>query len=248
MRFTHAAFLGIMATLFVCGAAAIELPTEGHVYFEKKNGDAATLVPGSGVLVLVSRINVCDKNPWLLREFSTTGIDAFVVRSDADGKFRVPSRAFKEVCSRVLMISQGFFPERFSLNGRVALNSPLHPNKELYVGISENDLILEAREPTTERVVELANSLYSPFTSYSVTSEMKEELYREVLPEIEKLSKHYPTEWSKMCSRIVGVAGSVIEKVNTEQGQAICESYIARNRTNASVPKKNPKIDLPEKF
>src|SRR5690348_7822497 len=82
-------------------SALVELPTRGRVYLERDAGPQKSLEPAGGVLILAERINVCEQSSRGPGEGSTTGIDAFLVRSDADGHYQIPGRRISNVCSRV---------------------------------------------------------------------------------------------------------------------------------------------------
>ena len=59
------------------------------------------LAPVPNALVLVQRMNVCDR--FLLAQASTTAIDAYLVRTESTGRFRVPPGTITNRCSRVVL-------------------------------------------------------------------------------------------------------------------------------------------------
>lgn len=180
---------------------SVALPTRGRVYLEREHDGAKVLEPAPGVLVLASRLDVCDRRPWMLAEASSTGIDAFLVRSDERGYFTIPART-ERVCSRAILLSTAFVPGFYSLSGRVALTSTPAANKEAYSSLREGDAVLQPREPTAERAEELASELYSSFSSYTVTTEMREAILREMHPEIVQLMAKSPGAWERECKRL----------------------------------------------
>jgi hypothetical protein len=91
----------------------VELPTRGRVYVEREVGSQKRLEPASGVLILAERINVCERSSWSPGEGSTTGIDAYLVRSDADGRYQIPGRRTDNVCSRVGFVCHRLCPGLF---------------------------------------------------------------------------------------------------------------------------------------
>jgi hypothetical protein len=176
----------------------VELPTRGRVYVERQVGSQKRLEPASGVLILAERINVCERSSWSPGEGSTTGIDAYLVRSDADGRYQIPGRRAENVCSRVVLSATAFVPAYYSLSARVALLSPYTPNKALYAELDESDAVLQPREPGGERARELARELYSAFSSYTVTAEMAQEIRAEMRPEFLQM----PVAWPEECKAL----------------------------------------------
>lgn len=168
----------------------IDLPAAGRVYFERQKEGRTVLVPAPGVLVLASRINACDRGRWI-PEGSTNGIDEYLVRTDSNGVFRIPSRAFRGVCSRVVLLAQAFVPGHHSLAGRAALLAPWNAAKGIYSGVTENNAILQPRSLSASRIRELYRDLYSATSSPQVTIPMADEIYREIGPELGRLLPEY---------------------------------------------------------
>lgn len=206
------------------------LPTKGHVF---KLHDSY-LEPATNVLVLVNRINVCDSG--FMSEASTTGIDAHLVRTDSNGAFEVPPKTYSNVCSRVILLSNGIVPGYKSQSGRVRLHyKPEEKNR----GITENDAILIPSQVTEARGKELAGDLYSMFSSYTVTSSMAEQIYMEMLPEIEQLAQK-TEQWNEECYRIGGTSRLVDQEIN----RATCKYYEYRSAATADiVPTADPGSD-----
>lgn len=225
--------LTLLVALIAVGCASTfntALPTKGHVF---KLHDSY-LEPAPNVLVLVNRINVCDSG--FMSEASTTGIDAHLVRTDSNGAFEVPSKTYSNVCSRVILLSNGFVPGYKSQSGRVLLHfNPEEKNR----GITENDAILIPIQVAEVRGKELAGDLYSLFSSYTVTSSMARQIYLEMLPEIDKLSQETDA-WNEECHRIGGTSRRVDQEINRNT----CKHYEYQSvATGEIVPTADPGSD-----
>jgi hypothetical protein len=188
-----------------------QLPTSGRVYFIHPGEGGVSLSPAPGVLVLVERMDVCDQSTWPPGEASTTGIDAFLVRSDANGNFSVPPRSFK-LCTRASFIPSAFVPGYRSwhafliFNGYSSRQSSLMKDKRVFAGINENDVVLEPQKLSEERAIDLVRSMHSSFTNYTVTASMSQEILREMKPEMSQLAAAYPTVWRKECTQFIPYA------------------------------------------
>ncbi len=187
------------------------LPTSGRVYFIHYGEGGVSLSPAPGVLVLVERMDVCDSKRVIPLQALTTGIDAFLVRSDANGNFSVPARSFK-LCTRASFIPSAFVPGYRSwhayliFNGYSSSESSLMKDKRVFAGINENDVVLEPQKLSEERAIDLVRSLYSSFSSHTVTASMSQEILREMKPEISQLAVAYPTVWQKECKNFIPYA------------------------------------------
>lgn len=188
-----------------------QLATSGRVYFIHSGEGGVSLSPAPGALVLVERMDVCDQSMWPSGEASTTGIDAFLVRSDANGNFFVPPRSF-QVCTRAAFLPAAFVPGRRSWHGFLILNgyssreSSFMKDKRALTGIKENDVILEPQKLSEERAIDLVGSLYSSFSNYTVTASMSQEILREMKPEMSQLAVAYPTVWQTECKHFIPYA------------------------------------------
>lgn len=163
-----------------------ELATAGRVYDERQDSSGTSLVPAPGVLVLAERINVCDQGRFA-PDGSTTGIDSYLVRTDARGGYQIPPLRFTGVCSRVVLLARAFVPGHHALSGRVALLVPRYASTGIYSSVLETDAILQPRQPGAARVRELYREPQSATSSTRVTEAMAHEIYREMAPEIERL-------------------------------------------------------------
>jgi hypothetical protein len=156
-------------------------------------------------------MDVCDQSTWPPGEASTTGIDAFLVRSDANGNFSVPPRSFK-LCTRASFIPSAFVPGYRSwhafliFNGYSSRQSSLMKDKRVFAGINENDVVLEPQKLSEERAIDLVRSMHSSFTNYTVTASMSQEILREMKPEMSQLAAAYPTVWRKECTQFIPYA------------------------------------------
>lgn len=196
-------------SLLVAGAAltvagcfpprTVALPTRGRVYFERETAGARVLQPAAGVLVLAERLDVCHSRPWMLASASSTGIDAFLRRTDEHGYFTIPARR-ERICSRAIIVTTAFVPGFSSLGGRVALDAIVVPNQTAYSGLWGDDAILLPRAPTPERAAELARDLHAT-DSHPVTQEMGAEILDEMRPEIVQLKAHSGGAWERECRR-----------------------------------------------
>jgi hypothetical protein len=185
-----------------------QLPTSGRVYFIQSGEGGVSLSPAPGVLVLVERMDVCDSKRVIPLQAFTTGIDAFLVRSDANGNFSVPPRSFK-LCTRASFIPSAFVPGYRSwhayliFNGYSSSESSLMKDKRVFAGINENDVVLEPQKLSEERAMDLVRSLHSSFSNHTVTVSMSQEILREMKPEMSQLAAAYPTVWRKECENLI---------------------------------------------
>ncbi len=179
------------------------LPTQGHVYYENVSAGVVSLVPASKVLVLVERVNVCDRSrsKWLPGEASTTGIDAYLVRSDTAGLFEVSAKTFDQVCSRVVLTANAFAPGYASLSGRVVLQSPAPAMRSVLPQINENDVLLAPRTVTETNLRQVVGEFHDLQTSYTVTAAMSRAMVQELTPEFTSLGN-----WPAVCKEF-GMCG-----------------------------------------
>lgn len=202
----------IAVTASCAGSRVVDLPVRGRVFIERQN---SRVEPAPNVLVLAQRINVCDRG--FISEGSTTGIDAYLIRSDSNGVFEIPPITFQRVCSRAILLSTAFLPNYKSQSGRVLLH--YDPNKAK-AGFTENDAFLIPSIVDENRARELSSDLYFAFSSYTVNGGMAKEIYLEMLPEIEMLAKQ-TSRWHADCYRI----GSVAEEIDKRTNQITCKHY-----------------------
>jgi hypothetical protein len=181
-----------IATLFsapIAFAKTVDLPTRAYVYFERERAGAVVLEPASDILVLAERINACDANKYWPGEASTTGIDAYLVRTDKDGAFHLPPRRYDHVCSRVVLLGTAAVPEYRSLVGRVYFASRVDLSNPAYARVDRNnDVFLTKPQPGAYRLREIRNDW--PFGS-GVTIAMIRAIYKELRPELEPLLAQY---------------------------------------------------------
>ena len=175
----------------------MQLPTSGHVYFVRVRERAVSFTAAPKILVLVRHINVCDSGGWLPGEASTTGIDEFVVRTDAQGYFTVPPRSFDEVCARVALVPTAYAPGYKSLGARALLNNPFIKDKSAFAGLEENDAILEPQKLSQQRAKDLAQAIHSGLG----TIPMSNEILREMAPEMSQLAAAFPQIWLSECKQ-----------------------------------------------
>jgi hypothetical protein len=190
-----------MVLVSACRSHAVVLPTRGHVYYESVSAGVVSLVPASKVLVLVERVNVCDRSKWLLGEASTTGIDAYLVRSDTAGLFEVSAKTFDQVCSRVVLTANAFAPGYASWSGRVVLQSPAPAVRSVLSRINENDVLLAPRTVTETNLRQVVGELHDLQTSYTVTAAMSRAMVQELTPEFTSLGN-----WPAVCKEF-GMCG-----------------------------------------
>jgi hypothetical protein len=195
-----------MALMAGCQRVA-ELPTSARVWLEDPSGH---MVPAPDVLVLAKRVNAC--NGGFLSTPSTTGIDAYALRTDSSGAVELPPGTYRYACSFVYMDTKAFKPGYYS-------QSSLVPD-EKKPGTLRHDVILIPRIVDESRGQELAGILYSAFSSYTVSEDMRRQIYAEMLPEIFKLAEQTES-WHSECYRV----GWVAEKVDVELGRTTCRYY-----------------------
>jgi hypothetical protein len=205
--------VAIVATATGCaGGRVVDLPTRSRVLTEVQSSH---FEPAPNVLVLAKRINVCERG--FMSEGSTTGIDAYLVRSDSNGGFTIPPRTFRRVCSKVVLLSTAFVPGYRSVSGRVVLG--YDPNKAKQ-GLSDGDAILIPSIVDENRARELSGDLYSVFSSNAVNGDMARQIYHTMLPEIERLAQQ-TSRWHADCYRI----GDVAEQVDKQVNKTTCNHY-----------------------
>ncbi len=194
-----------MVLVSACRSQPMVLPSQGHAYYENVSAGVVSLVPAAKVLVLVERINVCDQRKWLLEEGSTTGIDAYLVRSDTAGLFEVSAKTFDQVCSRVVLTANAFAPGYASWSGRVVLQSPAPAMRSVLSQINENDVLLARRTVTERNLRQVVGELHDLQTSYTVTAAMSEAMVQELTPEFTRLGN-----WPTVCKEF-GMCGPSVE-------------------------------------
>ena len=195
MTFKLSAFaIGVLLSLSACSSAPVALPTHGHVYYAHIKDGAVQLTRASGVLVLAERVNVCDKG--LLGEASTTGIDAHLSRTDAEGLYAIPALTFNEVCSHAVLEPTAYVPDFKSYSARALLIGFGKQWTALRGQLTEDDAILMARPVTDDNVSEVARELYASMTSYTVKTGMIRVILHEMAPQFRKV-----TDWSEQCRK-----------------------------------------------
>src|SRR5690348_14419888 len=195
------------------GAAQTQLPTTGRVLVRASNGGYR---PASHVLVLAERLNVCDGNELLMRESSSSGIDASLVRTDTEGVYRIPGKSFDHVCSRILLRATAFLPGYKSNLGGVSLPwGPRSPD-----GLAGTDAFLTRVDANPkDRAQELLWYFESLGDPKSVTQDMEKRIYREMYPEILKIAEQ--PQWQEYCWRF----GYFAHSVDEEMHKVTCKKY-----------------------
>jgi len=166
-------------------AGTVDLPTTAHVYFERQQAAVVVLVPAPDVLILVERINVCDRSKWFIGEASTTGIDSYLVRTDKSGAFNIPPRRYDQVCSRVALTGTAYVPGYESIVARAYFATQADSTKPAYALMDkDNDVLLRKGRPISPDTTVVGFSL--SFGS-NVTLPMTRQIFREMRSDLQPL-------------------------------------------------------------
>jgi hypothetical protein len=198
------AMLGLAAA--ACVNTSAPLPDTGRVYRESIEAGHIKFEPASGIEVIAQRINVCKRTSWSLGEGSTTVIDSYIVRTDANGYFRLPQRTFK-ICSFVVLNGITITPYMHSITSDIAKN-PVVGNPALYGVLGDTDVILKDAAQGLERVQELSNYLNLATNSYTVSDHMRATIYSRYAEEICTLNKRFPRDGASLFEITNAVLGS----------------------------------------
>jgi hypothetical protein len=189
-----------------CDKAVAPLPDTGRVYRERIEAGRIKFDPASGIELIAQRINVCKRTRWSLGEGSTTGIDSYIVKTDANGYFHLPQKTFS-VCSYVALNGMTITPYMHSITSDIAKNEVVG-NPALYGALGDSDVLLKEAAQGPERIQELSNYLNLALGSYTVSDEMRATVYSRYAEEICALHKRFPGESISLVEKSNPVPGN----------------------------------------